>query len=153
MPQHRKQQQRYIVPALCGFSDMKKIHTLVMLSLGLLGSTAIHAADTAESDYVATAKKGPGIPVPVSVVAPEVRFAEAGAAAEVVLVVDPAGRPVDVAVKSTTDKALGYAAREAVKKWRFEPAMVDGKPAAVKVLVPFTVAETAGSSPVFAANR
>lgn len=132
---------------------MKKVHTLVMISLGLAASTVIHAADTAESDYVAAAKKGPGIPVPVSVVAPKGSFTEAGAAAEVVLVVDPAGRPSEVAVKSATDKALGYAAREAVKKWRFEPALVDGKPTAVKVLVPFTVAAPADSRPVFAVHR
>jgi len=40
-------------------------------------------------------------------------------------------------VVETTDPAFGYAAVQAIVAWRFEPPLAAGKPAIVRVLVPF----------------
>jgi TonB family protein len=41
-------------------------------------------------------------------------------------------------VVETTDPAFGYAAVQAVVDWRFEPPTAAGKPAIVRVQVPFS---------------
>jgi len=51
------------------------------------------------------------------------------------LVVGPDGRPRDIRVSRTLGLGLDEKAVEAVKTWRFEPAMKDGKPVAVQINV------------------
>jgi len=51
------------------------------------------------------------------------------------LIVGPDGRPRDIKVARTLGLGLDEKAIEAVKTWRFEPAMKDGKPVAVQINV------------------
>ncbi|MBZ5599158.1 MAG: energy transducer TonB [Acidobacteriia bacterium] len=51
------------------------------------------------------------------------------------LVVGPDGRPRDIRVARTLGLGLDEKAIEAVKTWKFEPAMKDGKPVAVQINV------------------
>ncbi len=51
------------------------------------------------------------------------------------LVVTPEGNTTDIKVTSPLGSGLDEKAIEAVRQWKFEPAMKDGKPVAVKVAV------------------
>ena len=51
------------------------------------------------------------------------------------LIVAPDGHPRDVKVARSLGMGLDQKAIEAVKKWKFEPAMKDGKPVAVQINV------------------
>jgi TonB family protein len=51
------------------------------------------------------------------------------------LVVTAAGLPEDVHVAKSLDSRLDQAAVDAVKQWKFEPAMKNGKPVAVVIAV------------------
>jgi protein TonB len=49
----------------------------------------------------------------------------------VTFIVDESGIPQDLKVKSSSDRRFEALALEAVRQWRFEPALVDRQPAAV----------------------
>jgi len=51
------------------------------------------------------------------------------------LIVGPDGKPHDIRVASALGMGLDQKAIEAVRNWRFEPAMKDGKPVAVQINV------------------
>jgi TonB family protein len=51
------------------------------------------------------------------------------------LVVGPDGKPRDIKVLRTLGLGLDEKAIEAVRNWRFEPAMKDNKPVAVQINV------------------
>ena len=51
------------------------------------------------------------------------------------LIVDPSGRPRDVRVSRSLGMGLDEKAVEAVKQWKFEPALKDGRPVAVQINV------------------
>jgi TonB family protein len=51
------------------------------------------------------------------------------------LIVDPNGRPRDIKVARALGMGLDEKAIEAVRNWKFEPAMKDGKPVAVQINV------------------
>ena len=48
-------------------------------------------------------------------------------------VVDKNGIPQDLRVESSANPKLGPIALDAVRQWRFQPALVDGQPAAVSM--------------------
>ncbi|HEX8816713.1 MAG TPA: energy transducer TonB [Terriglobales bacterium] len=54
------------------------------------------------------------------------------------LVVGPDGHPRDIQVRRTLGLGLDEKAIEAVKQWKFEPAMKDGRPVAVQITVEVT---------------
>jgi TonB family protein len=82
---------------------------------------------------------GNGVSAPKVIYQPDPEFSEEARKAKfqgtcvVVFVVGPDGRTRDIQVRHTLGLGLDEKAVEAVKNWRFEPGMKDGKPVAVLV--------------------
>ncbi len=129
---------------------MKYTHKLALLvSLGALAPVAA-SAKTPEQAYLESCRKGTDIPVPISVVAPEVSGFDAGETVQVEFVVEATGNPSAVSVKSSTDRVLADAVVDAVRQWRFTPALRNGTPVATRVVLPIRI--VAPKPDVFAAN-
>jgi protein TonB len=122
---------------------MKNVNKLAMLvSLFALGAVAPGAFGlTASQAYIESYRGRTDIPVPVKVVSPRADPSLIGAKAEVEFLVDARGRPQDVEVISTTDRFFAASVRDAVGKWKFEPAMRDGAPVSMKVKLPVLVSD------------
>jgi TonB family protein len=84
---------------------------------------------------------GGGVSAPKKIFDPEPEYSEEARKAKfqgtcvLYVVVGPDGRTRDIRVQRTLGLGLDEKAIEAVKQWRFEPAMKDGKPVAVAVSV------------------
>jgi periplasmic protein TonB len=84
---------------------------------------------------------GGGVSAPRAVDTPDPEYSEEARKAKyqgtvvLWLIVDPSGHPKDIRVSRTLGMGLDQKAIEAVKKWKFEPAMKDGKPVAVQINV------------------
>src|SRR5580704_6816428 len=84
---------------------------------------------------------GGGVSAPKAVFAPDPEYSEEARKAKyqgtcvLWLIVGPDGRPRDIRVARTLGLGLDEKAIEAVKNWKFEPAMKDGKPVAVEISV------------------
>jgi protein TonB len=122
---------------------MKNVNKLAMLvSLFALGAAAPGAFGlTASQAYIESYHGRTDIPVPVKVVVPAADSSLVGTKVEVEFLVDARGWPQDVHVLSTTDRTFGASVREAVRKWKFEPAMRNGAPVSMKVQLPVLVSE------------
>ncbi len=87
---------------------------------------------------------GGGVSAPRAIFAPDPDYSEEARKAKyqgtcvLWLVVGPDGRPRDIHVSRTLGLGLDEKAMEAVKQWKFEPAMKDGKPVAVQISVEVT---------------
>ena len=66
----------------------------------------------------------------------ELRRAGTSGQATVRFIVTREGKPIDITVTHATHPAFGYAASEAVAKWRYEPAIKDGQPIACLLSAP-----------------
>lgn len=120
---------------------MKAVSKLVlMLSLGSLASASAFAVAD-EQVYLETCRKDAGVPVPVTVVAPTVAPQFAGSVVQLEFTVDVSGKPAGFSVKSSPDATLAAVVTDAVKQWRFQPAVVDGKPVATKVSLPVKIVD------------
>ena len=119
---------------------MKKKRTLAwILGLGALAPLAFGAMETADQAYINTARQAPGVPAPISVVAPDVEGYDVGKSARIQFTVDTMGRPSDFVVLSTNDPQMAEAVIEAVSQWQFEPARVNGVAVARRVVLPVHV--------------
>jgi periplasmic protein TonB len=84
---------------------------------------------------------GGGVSAPVALFAPDPEYSEEARKTKyqgtVVLwvVVGPDGRPHEMRVQRSLGMGLDQKALDAVKKWKFEPALKDGKPVAVQINV------------------
>lgn len=84
---------------------------------------------------------------PVAISLPEPKYPKAlrktksTADVTVLMVITPAGEVIDPEVTGTTDQDASSAALDAVRKYRFKPATLDGKPVAslAKVVVYFRI--------------
>ena len=129
---------------------MKAVNKLaVLLSLGALTSAAAFAT-TDEQAYLESCRKAPGVPVPVTVVAPTVGPEFNGGLVELEFTVDETGKPAAFSVKFTTDDVLATAVVRAVKQWKFKPAEKDGLPVATKVALPVKIVDDALAGPTLA---
>jgi periplasmic protein TonB len=84
---------------------------------------------------------GGGVSAPKALFAPDPEYSEEARKAKyqgtcvLWLIVGPDGRTRDIKVARTLGLGLDEKAIEAVKQWKFEPAMKDGKPVAVQINV------------------
>ena len=89
-------------------------------------------------------KVGGGVSAPKAIYAPDPEYSEEARKAKyqgtcvLWLIVGPDGRARDIKVARTLGLGLDEKAMEAVKTWKFEPAMKDGKPVAVQINVEVT---------------
>jgi protein TonB len=128
----------------------------LLLSLGALLPVAA-SAKTLEQSYIESCRKGTDVPVPVEVVAPSVSGYDIGQSVVLQFVVDTTGHTSDISIKSAasstaSDRGFAEAAVDAVKQWRFTPALVNGTPVATKVVLPIRVVETPKSNNLLALN-
>jgi TonB family protein len=134
---------------------MKKIQKSVAsfsLVLGTLAAVSGLSARTAEQAWVDSYQGRTDIPVPLSVVAPEVPSRHAGRVVEIEFVVNAAGRPEDMLLRSPASRDLEDSLRDAVAQWRFAPATRDGLPVARRVKVPFHIVDRDAVGSTFAAR-
>ena len=112
----------------------------IVLSLGLLLAPLALLAKSSETTYVESYHGRSDIPVPISVVMPEVESRFAGQQVVLEFVVDTTGTPAQIAsVTPGADAELVSAVLAAVEKWQFAPALADGKPVARKVALPVKI--------------
>ncbi|HKT87436.1 MAG TPA: energy transducer TonB [Candidatus Sulfotelmatobacter sp.] len=84
---------------------------------------------------------GGGVSAPRAIYSPEPEFSEEARKAKyqgtctLALVVGTDGRPSNIRVQSSLGMGLDEKAIEAVKNWKFEPAMKDGHPVRVEIAV------------------
>src|SRR6266849_8817909 len=84
---------------------------------------------------------GGGVSAPKAIYSPDPEYSEAARKVKHMgvvvlwLVVGPDGKPRDIRVVRTLGLGLDEKAIEAVRNWRFEPALKDGKPVAVQINV------------------
>ncbi len=113
------------------------------LSLGLIALPLALLAKSPEKTYVESYQGRSGIPVPTSVVMPEVESRFAGQKVTLEFVVDSTGTPTRIASATPgADAELVAAVSSAVAQWKFSPALVDGKPVARKVVLPVNIVDS-----------
>jgi TonB family protein len=122
----------------------------ILLSLGLLAAPLALTAKSPESAYVESYQGRADIPVPVSVVMPEVSSRYIGEQVIIEFVVDELGKPTLLtSAKADVDSELLTAVLAAVAQWQFAPAVVDGKPMARKVMLPVMIVNQSGTTSPF----
>ena len=125
----------------------------IVISLGLLLAPFALMAKSPETAYVESYHGRTDIPVPVSVIMPEVSSRFVGQQVVLQFVVDTAGKPTLLASNTpAADSELVAAVLSAVEQWQFAPALADGKPVARKVSLPVRIVDEFGSATRFAAN-
>ena len=123
----------------------------IALSLGLLLAPLALLAKSPEKAYVESYHGRTDIPVPVSVVSPEVESRFAGQQVVLEFVVDTTGKPTLLASGTPgADHELVAAVLAAVEQWQFAPALADGKPVARKVALPVKIVDPFGTASHFA---
>jgi TonB family protein len=117
---------------------MKTPYAYVLILITLAGAPVLASARTSEQASTDTGTRSSSIPVPTSVVAPDVDGYGAGKTVTAEFVVDPTGRPSGIHIISGSgDRALNAAVTAAVSQWRFRPAEINGTPVSRTVVVPF----------------
>jgi protein TonB len=112
----------------------------ITLALAVLATPLVaSAAKSPEKSYVESYQGRTDIPVPVSVVMPDVPSRYAGQIVEVLFVVTETGKLQQLSFRQPVDPELANAVVDAVMQWRFAPAKVDGVPVARRVLLPLTI--------------
>ena len=79
-------------------------------------------------------------PVPVRMVAPEypseLRRDGLGGVVTIACTIDEQGNVKDITIQKTTNEGFNRSALNALKKWKFKPARLDGVAVAQKVTIP-----------------
>ena len=122
---------------------MKNTNKLaLLLGLGALLPFAA-SAKSLEQSYIESCRKGPDVPIPIEVVAPQVSGYDIGQTVQVEFVVEATGHTSGISIKSASDRDLAEAVVDAVKLWRFAPVQHNGVPVATKVVLPVRVVQAA----------
>src|SRR5258708_17510287 len=119
---------------------VKMLATVAALSLLSLPAAVI--AKSPSETYVESYKGRTDVPVPVQVVTPSVDSRYAGSVVEIEFTVDKDGKPHDLASKSLVDFELEQEVKQAVEKWQFSPAMRNGQPVSMKVILPVRIVDS-----------
>jgi TonB family protein len=115
----------------------RDILILCVASILLAGTVVAQTNNEVEKVY----RVGDGVTPPVPIHSPgpqyskQARHAKLEGVCILWLVVGADGLPRDIRVKRTLGLGLDEKAIDAVKKWRFKPAVKDGNPVAVEVSV------------------
>jgi TonB family protein len=121
---------------------LRLLKTRIILSAVVvlcIGGAFAQIGTDAEKDRIF--KVGEGVSPPALIYSPEPEYSKEARHAKyqgtcvLWMVVDADGRPRDIKVSRTLGLGLDEKAMEAVNRWRFKPAMKDGKPVAVRVSV------------------
>lgn len=83
-----------------------------------------------------------GVPSPVYVESPLAEDAEVGMRVTALVTLSKEGEVKAVEIRHADAPGFAESVKEAVKQWRFAPAVRDGKPVKSRVLVPFKVVPT-----------
>ena len=81
------------------------------------------------------------VPVPIIVVAANVSPTYAGQRVEIAFTVDANGTVSGFSVKSSPDAAMAERVMDAVRRWKFQPAVSGGVAVATKAVLPVTITE------------
>lgn len=123
----------------------------IALSLGLLLAPLALLAKSPETAYVESYHGRTDIPVPISVVMPEVDTRFAGQQVVIEFVVDTTGKPTLITSDSpAADNELVASLQAAIEQWHFAPALVDGLPVARKVELPVKIVDKFDNATRFA---
>jgi TonB family protein len=124
------------------------------LSLGILAAPLVIMAWSPEKAYVESYRTTrTDAPVPTSVTMPDVSARHVGKQVVLEFVVDPTGTPTSITSSTPgADAELVASVSEAVAKWKFNPAYVDGKPVARRVALPVNIVANPDLSSRFASN-
>jgi len=120
---------------------MRSKQILVLCVLAATFVPSIVNAQTRDEPAGKIAKAGPGVSPPRVTYAPEPEFSETARAAgyqgvcTLGLIVGVDGRPRNIKVLHAIGMGLDEKAVEAVRSWRFSPALKDGKPVEVEIAV------------------
>jgi len=109
------------------------------LSLGLLAAPLALSAKSSEQAYVESYRGRTDIPVPVSVVMPEVGSHHAGLTVEVEFVIGASGKPENLVLRQSVDGELAETLTKAIAQWEFKPARIDGNVVARKLVLPLRI--------------
>jgi TonB family protein len=122
-------------------------------SLGLLLAPLALLAKSPETAYVESYHGRTDIPVPISVVMPEVDTRFAGQQVVLEFVVDTTGKPTLITSGSpAADSELVASVEAAVEQWHFAPALAAGLPVARKVVLPVKIVDRFADATRFALN-
>lgn len=132
---------------------MKRINNLMLvLTVGIFFASSAFAAGL-EDAYINSYRGRTDIPVPVSVVSPEISPEFTGTTVVMTFVVETDGMPRDIEAVGKIDPELEFLIKDAVRDWVFKPVSVNGKAVATKVKLPFVIrSNDSGASLLIAKN-
>lgn len=110
-----------------------------MLSLGLLALPLALSGKTVAQKYIESYQGRSDIPVPVSVIMPEVDAVHRDQTVKIEFIVDASGVPGAFAPVTDANRVAAEAVIKAVAQWKFAPAQVGGRPVARKVALPVNI--------------
>jgi TonB family protein len=121
---------------------MPALRFVFAAALGLSSASLPGQAESARPAPASEVNETPNrSPQPITMVSPNhpkvLLEKRVGGDVEVECLVGVDGRPGELRVLSASQPELGEAALDALRQWTFKPGMRDGKPAAMRVRVPF----------------
>lgn len=130
---------------------MKTVSKLILLA-GLFGAPFALLAKSSEQAYVESFQGRSDVPVPISVVSPQIQARYAGRTVVVEFIVDATGTPGSLKLRDghKVPAELGAPILVALAQWRFAPLVRDGVGVSVPVAVPVTVVDRLDSSGMLA---
>lgn len=117
-----------------------KIVSALIVSTGLFTASFAFGAKSQEQAYIESFHGVAGIPVPVSVVKPNVSSEFSGRTVVLEFIVDATGTPRDIKARDRAQPSeLVNPLVAAVAQWKFAPLAKDGAPVVAKVALPLVI--------------